>query len=61
MSDCEVPNEIFTMHYLIFDFETTGIGKDKENNYKSYDSTKCPLPRENYPVELSDIACWMTT
>jgi DNA polymerase III epsilon subunit-like protein len=40
------------MRYLIFDFETTGVGEDKNNGYKNYSVDKMPLPRENYPVEL---------
>lgn len=39
--------------YLVFDFETNGINKDSLNNYKPYTKTERPLPRENFPVELS--------
>ena len=41
------------MKFLTFDFETTGVGKDKKNGYKNYDIEKMPLPRTNYPVELA--------
>lgn len=40
------------MRYLIFDFETNGIDKDNDNQYRPYPDEKKPLPRENYPVEL---------
>jgi DNA polymerase III alpha subunit (gram-positive type) len=39
--------------YLVFDFETTGLGKDSKNGYKPYSATQSPLPRANFPVELS--------
>lgn len=39
--------------YLVFDFETTGLGKDAKNGYKPYSATQSPLPRENFPIELS--------
>ena len=39
--------------YLVFDFETTGVGKDSKNNYKLYSHEARPLPRENFPVELA--------
>lgn len=39
--------------YLEFDFETTGIGKDSKNGYRPYNQSQCPLPRPNFPVELS--------
>lgn len=41
------------MKYLVFDFETTGVGNDAKNQYKPYDRDLMPLPRENYPVELA--------
>lgn len=39
--------------YLVFDFETTGIDQDSTCGYKPYPEPLKPLPRENYPVELS--------
>lgn len=39
--------------YLIFDFETTGFAKDAQRGFKLYDVSQRPLPRENFPVELS--------
>lgn len=39
--------------YLVFDFETNGFNKDSLNGYRPYNKTEQPLPRENYPVELS--------
>jgi len=39
--------------YLVFDFETTGLNKDPANGYKPYAAEDAPLPRENFPVELS--------
>jgi DNA polymerase III alpha subunit (gram-positive type) len=39
--------------YLVFDFETTGVNSDKKRGYKPYPASEQPLPRENYPVELS--------
>ena len=44
------------MKYLVFDFETTGIGKDKKNKYHPYEDNLMPLPRENFPVQ---IAAWL--
>ena len=41
------------MHYLVFDFETTGVGKDPKNGYRPYHLSQMPLPRENYPVQLA--------
>ena len=41
------------MRYLVFDFETTGVGRDSKNNYKPYPSSSEPLPCANYPVELA--------
>tara|TARA_B110000008_G_C16963116_1_gene560959 strand:+ start:1173 stop:1805 length:633 start_codon:yes stop_codon:yes gene_type:complete len=40
------------MRYLIFDIETNGIDKDKDNGYRPYPDESKPLPRENYPVEI---------
>ena len=39
--------------FVVFDFETTGVGKDSKNNYKAYSHGERPLPRENFPVELA--------
>lgn len=41
------------MKYLVIDFETTGIGVDKSNNYKAYELDLMPLPRANYPIQLA--------
>jgi len=41
------------MKYLVIDFETTGVGKDRQNNYRQYQSELAPLPCANYPVELA--------
>lgn len=41
------------MKFLVFDFETTGVGVDKENSYQAYSEDKAPLPRKNFPVELA--------
>ena len=41
------------MNYLVFDFETTGIGKDSVNGYKPYPTASQPLPHANYPVQLA--------
>lgn len=41
------------MHYLVFDFETTGLDKDASTGYKPYPADVAPLPRANYPVELA--------
>tara|TARA_B100001741_G_scaffold313698_1_gene321216 strand:- start:14470 stop:15102 length:633 start_codon:yes stop_codon:yes gene_type:complete len=41
------------MKYLVIDFETTGNGVDKSNNYKSYQEDLMPLPRANYPIQLA--------
>lgn len=39
--------------YLVFDFETTGVGKDAMNGYRPYPSESRPLPRPNFPTELA--------
>ena len=39
--------------FLVFDFETTGVGKDATNGYKPYPPDRAPLPRANFPVELA--------
>lgn len=39
--------------YLVFDFETSGVGKDSQNGYKPYKPERMPLPRANYPVQLA--------
>ena len=39
--------------YLVFDFETTGVGKDANNGYRPYSPESLPLPRPNFPVELA--------
>lgn len=39
--------------FLVFDFETTGVGKDSRNGYKPYPPDLAPLPRPNFPVELA--------
>lgn len=41
------------MRYLVFDWETTGVGQDARNGRKPYDASLMPLPRTNYPVEVS--------
>jgi DNA polymerase III epsilon subunit-like protein len=41
------------MRYLVFDFETTGVGKDAARQYRPYEADRMPLPRENFPVELA--------
>jgi hypothetical protein len=41
------------MHYLVIDFETTGVGQDQNNNYKPYAASLMPLPCKNYPVQLA--------
>ena len=41
------------MRYLVFDFETTGVGKDAANGYQPYPSELMPLPRTDYPIELA--------
>lgn len=41
------------MRYLVFDFETTGVGKDAANGYRPYADDLMPLPRTNYPTELA--------
>ena len=41
------------MNYLVFDFETTGIGKDSANGYGPYPTASQPLPHANYPVQLA--------
>lgn len=43
------------MRYIVFDFETTGVGKDASNRYKPYTASKMPLPVKNYPVELAAV------
>lgn len=40
------------MKWLVFDFETTGVGTDKSNGYSPYKIEQMPLPRTNFPVQL---------
>jgi len=39
--------------YIVFDFETNGVGKDPNNKYMPYTPDKSPLPRPNYPTQLA--------
>ena len=39
--------------FLVFDFETTGVGKDASNKYRPYPVARMPLPRANYPTQLA--------
>jgi len=39
------------MQYAVFDFETTGIGKDADR--RPYNDERIPSPRPNFPIELS--------
>ncbi len=41
------------MHYLVIDFETTGVGTDKTDGYRPYTDERRPLPRANYPTEVA--------
>lgn len=41
------------MQYLILDFETVGINKDETNGYAPYADDTAPLPRENFPTDVS--------
>tara|TARA_B110000046_G_scaffold36431_1_gene39844 strand:+ start:2292 stop:2975 length:684 start_codon:yes stop_codon:yes gene_type:complete len=41
------------MRFLVFDFETTGVGTDSSQNYRPHGENLKPLPRANYPVELA--------
>ena len=45
------------MKYLIFDFETTGVGEDKQKGYVPYEDSLKPLPRKNFPVEIAMQLC----
>ena len=38
---------------VVIDFETNGNGVNKKNDWKPYDESEMPLPRPNYPIELS--------
>ena len=42
-----------SMRFLVIDFETTGVGKDATNGYRSYLPNLAPLPRADYPVQLA--------
>ena len=48
----EIREHIFTQGVVI-DFETNGNGVDKNKNYRPYAEDLMPLPRPNYPIELT--------
>jgi DNA polymerase III alpha subunit (gram-positive type) len=41
------------MKYLVFDFETTGVGKDANNFYLEWPKSQMPQPRTNFPIQVS--------
>lgn len=41
------------MRFLVFDFETSGIGVDKRNKYEPYPPDRMPLPRANFPIQVA--------